>query len=264
MESVRITARDQSFLKFAAEHRIVLAAHAQAVLGVSAPVARTRLRGLAENGLLRRHSILEVPGRCYSITRRGLSSIDSALPVPRFDANGYRHDVGLAWVWLAARGGAFGALREIVSERRMRSSDATEAHASRITGGAVDPFAVRLGGTGPGGRERLHYPDLILIDSRGSRVAVELELTPKARTRRERILAGYAADRSVAGVLYLVERRAVGRGIERSAERVGLQGRVRVQPVRWGSQAPAGPSGATRERLPRRASARGGRIEAGR
>jgi hypothetical protein len=121
----------------------------------------------------------------------------------------------------------------------MRSADAADAYAARIDGTATEPFAARLGGVGPGGRERLHYPDLVLVGSGGTRIAVELELTPKSRTRRDRILAGYAADRRIDGVIYLVERRSVGNAIERSSVRLGLGDRVRIQPVRWGRQAAA-------------------------
>ena len=55
------------------------------------------------------------------------------------------------------------------------------------------------------GVRRLHYPDLLLVDPDGRRLAVELELTSKGRERRERILSGYAADRRFDGVMYVVE-----------------------------------------------------------
>lgn len=233
------TDRDRALLRFAAEHRTVLAAHVQTLFGVSASAAQARLRTLVDGGLLHRHPVPERPGRCYSITRRGLDTVESDLPVPRLDPRGFRHDAGLAWLWLAASAGGLGPVGGLVSERRMRSADAAEAHAARAADSGTEPFAVRLGGIGPGGRERLHYPDLLLLGRGGGRLAVELELTAKARTRRELILAGYGADRRIDGVLYVVERRALGRGIERTAERLGVRGRVRVQFARWGAQGPA-------------------------
>ena len=120
----------------------------------------------------------------------------------------------------------------------MRSEDAIAGlGADRV--GDPKTFGVRLGGYGPGGRPRLHYPDLLLVTPDGRRVAVELELSSKGRTRREKILRGYAADRDIDAVVYLVDNPAVGRAIRTSAARVGSSGRIQVQPVRWaGSHSP--------------------------
>jgi len=127
----------------------------------------------------------------------------------------------------------------------MRSHDATED-------GRQAPLAVRLGGVGHGGRERLHYPDLLLVDATGKRVAFELELSAKARTRRELILAGYGADARIEAAVYLVDNRAVWRGIEESARKLGIEHRVRVQRVRLGGSC-APPAGRV-SRAARRAS----------
>lgn len=243
---VRITDRDRTLLAFVAEHRIVLASHVQTLLGVSANAADVRLRSLSRAGMLDSERFFHGQPRCYWIVRKGLELVGSRLPAPRVDLRAYQHDIGLAWLWLAAHGGAFGPLRNVVSERRMRSSDATEAHSARTAGIATDPFAVRLGGVGAGGRERLHYPDLLLIDRNGRRAAVELELTSKTRARRERILAGYAAERRIDAVLYLVDNRSVARGIEASAARLSSSALVHVQWVRWGIPNSARTSGAER------------------
>ena len=62
-------------------------------------------------------------------------------------------------------------------------------------------------------------------------MAVELELTAKARARREKILGGYALDARIDAVLYLVCDRRVGRAIERSAAAIGISPMVIVQLV---------------------------------
>lgn len=223
---VRLTDRDRQLLQFAAQHRIVVAAHLQALLGATNAAVVTRLRALRHAGYLGAQRPFDRQARCYWITRRGLGAIESTLPAPRPELGSHRHDLGVAWLWLAARRGAFGPVRQIVSEREMRSQDG-----SGVRGG--NPFGVRLGGLGPGGRERLHYPDLLLVGPRGGRVALELELTSKGRARRERILSGYAADGRIDSVLYLVARSATGRAIRASASRLGISASVHVQPVRW-------------------------------
>jgi hypothetical protein len=224
--SAQITPRDRVLLAFMAEHRLVLAAHGQSLLGISAPAAGARLRVLRGAGYVDRERKLHDEPAAWQITRDGLRAIGSDLSRPRpIDLSCYRHDVGLAGLWLAARSGSFGALRGIVSERRMRSHDG-------VAGGEAPALGVRLDGSGADGRRRLHYPDLILETASGHRVAVELELSSKSRGRRERILAGYGAEGRIDAVLYVVDRPSVGRAIEQSAAGYGMADRVHVQKVR--------------------------------
>ena len=226
MGQIRLTDRDRLLLGFAARHRVVLAAQLQVLLGATAPAVATRLRALRRAGYIGSQKPFDREAACYWVTRRGLAAIESHLPTPRPELGSYRHDLGLAWLWLAAQQGAFGPVRQIVSEREMRSRDGT-------SGRRADPFGVRLGGVGPGGRQRLHYPDLLLVGPGGRRVALELELTAKGRARRERILAGYAADGRIDSVLYLVDGPGTGRTIQASASRLGITALIHVQPVSW-------------------------------
>ncbi len=231
--SVELTDRDRSLLAFTAEHRFVLPAHVGALLGVSAETASRRLRALAHAGYLHADHTLHRRPTAYQITAAGGRAVGSDLRPPRgLDADTYDHDAGLVWLALLAGAGRFGPLRAGVGERRMRSQDAR-------AGSRSAPLGVRLGGTGPGGRPRLHYPDLLLITASGHRVALELELTSKDRARRERILAGYAADRRVGAVVYLVDRAAVGRALRRSAARLGVDDLVSVQRVDWTGPRPS-------------------------
>ncbi len=226
-------------LEFLAEHRLVLTDQVRALLAVSPATASRRLRALERETLVQRDALFQGYPAHYRITRRGLAAIGSGLPAPKRDLE-VRHDIGVAWLWLAAQRGAFGPLREVVSERRMRSRDGLEDHAARVTGRKEHPpFGVRLSGPGAGGRTRLHYPDLLLVDRGGRRIAVELELSSKGRARRHRIIGGYAADRRIDAVLYLVSDERIERQIRAAACRFGCRGRVLVQPARLGAgQAP--------------------------
>lgn len=228
-----LTARDRRVLAFAAEHRVVLAAQVGVLLGVSAETARGRLGALRDAGYIRCEP--GVPGpACYLIERKGLTAVGSRLPRPRdVDLGTYVHDVGLGWVWLAAHRGRFGAVERVISERHMRSHD------GRVSGRS-QPLGVRLAGVGPRGGERRHYPDLLLRCATGHQVAVELELTTKARAHREKILGGYALDARIDAVLYLVCDRRVGRAIERSAAAIGISPMVIVQPVSFNERSRRG------------------------
>lgn len=225
----------------------MLAAHVQTVLGVSLSAAQARLRALAAAGLVSRRRVFHGQPACYQVTREGLAAAASELPPPRIDLRGYGHDVGLAWVWLAAWRGTFGPVRAVLSERRLRSHDGTEA-------GRSEPFAVRLGGFGPHGGRRLHYPDLLLITPDGRRIAVELELSAKGRERREKILDGYGADARIDAVLYLASNSSVVRSIEASARRLGISSLVHVQEVRMAAKPPTAAAPARQIRRPPRAA----------
>ncbi len=222
---MRLTALDLVVLEFVAEHRLVLSDHVAALLDRSRRAASARMHALAKAGYLREARVFDGHPPSFLITRKGLNVIGSTLPTPRLDLRGYTHDVGLAWLWLAARSGSFGDVVSIYADRRLRSCDAAADRDQR-------PLAIRLGGFGRDGRGRLHYPDLLLIATDGRRIALELELSWKSRSRREDILTAYAFDNRVASVVYFVEDRRLGRSIADSARRLGISGRVHVQPVR--------------------------------
>jgi hypothetical protein len=227
-----LTDQDLRLLEFLAEHRVGLESQLQVAAGVAPRALAPRLRVLESRGYLGRERIFAGhPAACW-ITRRGLGAIGSRLPAPRLDLKGYRHDIGLAWLWLAARDGAFGPLAAMQSEREMRSADRRGGRESR-------PSGVGIGGVGPGGREQLHYPDLLLRLAGGQNVAVELELTGKSVRRLERIMLGYAGDRRIDAVLYLVPNGPLGRRIETAARRAGIAELIQVQRL-----APGSPHGA--------------------
>jgi hypothetical protein len=255
LTTVTISERDRAALEFAAEHKLVLAAQVGVLLRVSEQTAARRLRALRDGRLMVEDRPYAGHPSCYQVTAAGLRAIGGRIGAPKpIDRAHYRHDVGLGWLWLAARAGVWGELAAVVSERTMRSRDGSAQHLPAVT--APDRFGVRLGGYGPSGRERLHYPDLLLVDRHGHRIADELELSAKERPRREKILAGYAADPRIDAVLYLVDRPAVGAAISASARRFGISDLVHVQPVKWGNDAPPAASDRAATRTSRRAASR--------
>jgi hypothetical protein len=222
---LEFTRVDRRLLSFAAEHRLVLGRQVQRLLGED---VSERLSGLVSARLLRSGALFGESH--YQIRPAGLAAIESDLPAPKTaPESSYRHDVGLAWLWLAAHGGSFGSLARVLSERRMRSHDGV---LERVN----EPYGVRTGAYDRFGHVRLHYPDLLLIDPRGRRLALELELSGKGRDRRELILGGYGSDPRIDRVLYLVEAnergRPIGRLIEASARQMGLSNRVGVQLIK--------------------------------
>jgi hypothetical protein len=244
----RLTEKDRTLLEFLAEHRIVRARHVQQLLGVSLRTAQRRLARLGAAGYLEIGQLYTRQPNHYLIKRRGLTAVDSRLSPPRLDQMKYRHDIGMAWIWLAAKTGAFGELTEMHSERQMRSDDARAA-ADPLDNG--DRFGSRMLGWGPNDGEQIHYPDLVLHTATGHRVAVELELTGKSRARLERIIGRYAADPHVDAVLYLVDDGRRANEVITAARRLGASKMIHVQRARWSER--VGPPTAATSRTPARA-----------
>jgi hypothetical protein len=230
---IQLSEQDLDLLAFLAEHRLALPEHAAALLGVQPTTARARLSRLVEVGCVRFKPVFHRQPPMYLITRAGLNLLGSSLPPPRLDLRVYEHDVGVAWLWLAACAGVFGPVRQVIAERRLRSYDAARDSDPH----RAEPLGVRLGGVGPRGQERLHYPDLLLHTADGRRIALELELSAKGR-RLEAILSGYAADRRVDGVVYLVESESVARAVRDTARRIGLSSLIHLQRVRLTARRP--------------------------
>ncbi len=229
---VQLTERDALLLEFLAEHRFARPSHAARLLEVGARTATARLNRLEQAGYLTRDRPYGGQPDHYQITRHGLAAIGSELRPPRPDLSAYQHDLGLAWLWLAARGGAFGPLNELISERRLRSHDA-RARTRESPAAPVERLGVRIPGTGLRGGERLHYPDLLLRTVSGHRVAVELELSDKSRKGLDKVIGAYAGDRRIDAVLYLVDDERIFRKVQASARKFGLENLVHVQRVRF-------------------------------
>ena len=63
-------------------------------------------------------------------------------------------------------------------------------------------------------------------------MAIELEITAKSPSERERILAGYAADPRIARVVYIAYKPQVAQALCRSVSRLGISSLVAIHVVR--------------------------------
>jgi hypothetical protein len=219
------TDREAAVLGPLAEHRFLIVPQVATLLGVGERAALARLKQLEKSRLTHFHSIFVGLPWAASIQGRGLRALGSTLKAPpRLNFNEYRHDVGVGWMWLAARAGSFGDLRGITTDRRMQADDLAARAA-----GIAPPWGVGLGMLNSHGRPQLHYPDLMLDTASGHRVAVELELTAKSAGRMNRIMNAYASDARVDEVLYVTANRSIAARVRDSARRAGIPERVHVQ-----------------------------------
>jgi hypothetical protein len=224
VDDISLTEREASVLGPLAEHRILIVPQVALLLGVSDGTALRRLRQLEKERLLELRGIFKGLPAAAVIRGRGLRAVGSRLKPPQLNYNEYRHDVGVGWLWLAARAGSLGELRGLTTDRRMQAEDAAataSAQGSR--------WGVGLGLLGSHGQPQRHYPDLMLDMKSGHRVAVELELTAKSSGRMNRIMSAYASDSRIDHVLYLAANRSIAARVQQSARRAGIAERVHVQ-----------------------------------
>jgi hypothetical protein len=260
VDDLKLTERETSVLGPLAEHRTLIVPQLALLLGVSDATAARRLRQLEQRQLLELRRIFTGLPAAAVIRSRGLRAVGSPLKAPQVNYNEYRHDVGVGWLWLAARAGSFGELRGVTTDRRMQAEDATA-----VAGGRSAPWGVGVGMLGSHGQPQRHYPDLLLETASGHRVAVELELTAKSSGRMNRIMGAYAGDSRVDQILYVAANSSIAARVRESARRAGIPNRVHVQLL-----APDGIAGAevdtvrraekaaARTAAPRTAASRGG------
>jgi hypothetical protein len=236
--SAIINARDRTLLEFLAEQRVAVRAQLAQLLGVTERTAQLRVDRLERERLLRCADIFSGQAPAVLITRRGLDAVGRTLSEPGLNLQAYGHDVGVGWISLAAHRGAFGMLAAVVSEREMRSHDASpgnELDADKY-GIGLWRSAPASHGRGPGSDR--HYPDLVLVTPRDLKLAIELELSGKSDARLRGVMSSYVIDRRYARVLYLVPDRKLGARVEAAARWAGAEALVGVQLVE--SSRPAG------------------------
>lgn len=244
---ISITEADRAVLGPLAKHRILIAPQVAHLLEISEGAAARRLQRLDQAGLIHYRRVFHRAPAAARISSRGLGAIEHAGRAPSENLQEYRHDVGVGWLWLAARGGAFGSVTHIATDREMRAADGAAA-ADRCEA----LYGVGLGMLGSGGRPQRHYPDIMLDASGGHRIAVELELTQKSSVRMARIMSAFASDTRIDAVLYVVANKPIADLVIGSATRAGIADLVHVQ--RLGPEAIAGAGTRAADRVPTKAS----------
>jgi hypothetical protein len=199
-----LTNRDTEILDWIGGLGAAGAEHVEVRFGMKDITTYRRLAGLVREQLLAHHRLLYQRPGLYVATRKALHwRGPSGLPVCPVTPGTFEH------TWQVA--GAAAALArdlsgwQVWSERELRWHEREERK----------PLVSARVGT-KGERDLLHRPDLALISPQGRVVAVEVELTTKARPRLVKICRGWARARHVDAVYYLAEAQvaaAVGRAV---------------------------------------------------
>lgn len=189
-------------------------AHVRGRFGMGERWAYERLKTLVDGGLVEHRMVLYRRPGLYLATAEGLRWAGlQRLGVFRLSPGGFEHAVELARV-AAVLEPALPGWR-LLTDRELRAVEQDGELTASVKVGEV------------GARSLLHRPDVALVGPTGRTVAVEVELSIKARARLQQICRGYARARHVDRVYYLATR-PVGRAVERAIADVRAEDRVTV------------------------------------
>jgi hypothetical protein len=184
------------------------------VLAVRRSMAYRRVAACVERELLERLELVRAEPTLLRATRAGLRYAGLGLEVATVSPGSINH-------WLVCASTALllaeeADLDQVLSDRELRLYE-------RIEG---KPIASAKMGEHPSGAQALHRPDLAIVAD-GRRLAVEVELTPKAPGRLARIVRAWRRASWVDEVRYYCAPGAARRGVEQAIRKVHTD-RVRV------------------------------------
>jgi hypothetical protein len=211
--------RDRELVGWIARMGAVGIGHVQERFGICRSVGYAGVARLVEAGLVERVATLPGDPTLLRSTRQGIAYAGLGLPVARVGPGQVDH-------WLACADAALWSERRwgpdaLISERELRFAEQ----------GASRPIASAVVDELPNGRLLLHRPDLVVRDD-GRTIGIEVELTPKAPRRLERIVRSWRRARHVDQILYLCPPGPTQRAVERAIEATHAQERVLVRELR--------------------------------
>ena len=174
---MRLTTRDLEVLRFSVRHGMVTPGQLATRFFTSTPSALRRLRLLEDAGLLARDRVLVALPPVVRATPAGTRLAGCDLAPASLDLARIAHNVALVDLseeLLAAHPGSAWTTERELRRDRMR--------------------AARAGGRWE--RQR-RVPDGLLRLAAGTRIAIELDLTPKRSARLDLLAGAYAVDRDV-------------------------------------------------------------------
>ncbi len=201
--------RDEELVRYVGRHGLVAMRHVMDALGVGRTAAYRRVAACVEAGLLQRIDILRTEPGLLRATRDGLRYAGLGLSLAAVSPGTVEHHLRCATV--ARRAEKRYGPERVLSERELRLAEQIEGR--RIAAAELDESR---------GRPRLHRADLAIRAEEGT-IAVEVELTPKAPWRLQRLIRAWKwevlAER-LAEVHYLCAPGQTRRAVEKAVDNV--------------------------------------------
>jgi len=186
--------RDAALLRWINGFGFASAEQITRYMGVYKATAYTRIKKLIDHGYLDRKRILHGQGRIHILTKKGiLACSDHIRPVGDIRLGTFLHDLALVDLALdlsEATGGEF------IPQRRLRHDEG-------------------LSGVGHFGRVSDGY---LHLKGEDKPIAIELELSVKARSRLNSIITDYGSDLSVKEIWYFCHDQSVKCAVEKASK----------------------------------------------
>jgi hypothetical protein len=194
--------------------------HVMDSLGVGRTAAYRRVAACIEAGLLERIDILRTEPGLLRATRDGLSFAGLGLPLAAISPGTVEHHLRCATVARRAER-RYGPDR-VLSEREIRLAEQIEG--TRIAAAELDESH---------GRPRLHRADLAILAEEGT-IAIEVELTPKAPWRLQKLMRAWKWEvlaSKVAEVHYLCAPGQTRRAVQKAVDNVNGGDQIAIAEV---------------------------------
>jgi hypothetical protein len=209
--------RDQEMVRLIGRHGVMQIEQVQRAMGAGRSVTYRRFAYCEAAGLVERLSIAGV-GPVLHATREGIRYGGLPLPVAKVSAGTIEHSLRCTSVAISA--GKHYGHEAILTEREIIAAEALEERP--IASAEVGFFR---------GAPKKHRADLAVLRDEGT-IAIEVELTPKSRSRLEAIIAAWWAaatgDGDLAQVDYLCAPGQTLNAVTRAVEKVGAESVVAV------------------------------------
>jgi hypothetical protein len=212
--------RDEELVRYVGRHGLVAMRHVMDSLGVGRTAAYRRVAACVDAGLLERIDILRTEPGLLRATRDGLRFAGLGLPLAQVSPGTVEHHLRCATV--ARRAERRYGPERVLSEREIRLAEQIEGR--RIAAAELDESR---------GRPRLHRADLAIRAEQGM-IAVEVELTPKAPWRLQKLMRAWKWEvlaSNVAEVHYLCAPCQTRRAVERAIENVSAESQIAIAEV---------------------------------
>ncbi len=211
--------RDRELAALVGRHGVLTVEQAMRATGVGRTATYRRAAALIEAGLLERLGLLRSCPSLLHVTRDGLRYAGLAMPVAKVSPGAVDHWLRCATAALDL-GERYGHDR-VLTERDILAVEFLEGR----------PLVkIPVGPTRSYRNQRLHRPDLIVCVEEG-RIAVEVELTPKAPRRLEELFRAWrsaVARGEVIHARYLCEPGQTRRLVERIVKKTQTERYIQI------------------------------------
>jgi hypothetical protein len=214
-EVTRAGSRDRELVRFVGRHGVVTIEHIMFAMRVGRTATYRRVRYCVEAGLLERLEILRSEPNVLRATREGLRYAGLSFPIAAVSPGEIEHA-------LRCVGAALPLVREVGDDAVLTEREIAEQEARENR-----PIASAKIGILPNGSPRLHRADLAVRLDEGL-AAIEIELSPKAPRRLEKIISGWSLATCVVEVAYFCRPGKTYRAVSRAVAKVHAAPKVTV------------------------------------